>query len=309
MEGDRVRVLLVGGESAAVQCLNRLQLRDDTEVVAVVPADQPGNPLPKAALPAGIPVWPISSITGPDAGATIRSHRVDILLNVHSLHLLGEPAVTAPRMGAFNLHPGPLPEYAGLNPVSWAIFNSENGHGVTVHAMTDRTDAGPIAFERRFPISSSDTALTLSANCVTAGVELLDELIATVASGQPVPAREQDLSQRRYFQAGAPDDARINWRWHSDRIARLVRACAYAPFPSPGGQAWTMSDGARVEVLAVRLLGAAGGTPVKVLAYDGDSAVIAAGTGAVTVDRIRVGDERSSPRAAFRLGARVDQSE
>lgn len=307
MEGDRVRVLLVGGESAAVQCLKRLQSREDTQVAAVAPAAGPGNPLLKAAIAAGLPVWPIASITGTDAATSIRADRIDVLLNVHSLHLLPSATLQSPRIGAFNLHPGPLPEYAGLNPVSWAIFRGERTHGVTVHAMTDRTDAGPIAFERRFPIASDDTALTLSAKCVKAGVELLDELIATVASGQPVPAREQDLSQRRYFPAGAPDDARIDWRWHSDRIANLVRACTYAPFPSPWGQAWTTSDGARVEVLTVRLLGGETGTPGTVLAYDGDSAVIAAGTGAVTVDRIRIDGGQLSPHAVFRLGARVGQ--
>jgi methionyl-tRNA formyltransferase len=302
-------VLLVGGESVAVQCLTRLQTREDAEVVGVVPAAGSANPLPKAAFVAGIPTWPVSSVTGPDAGATIRSNDVDVLLNVHSLHLLPGAATAAPHVGAFNLHPGPLPEYAGLNPASWAIFNSEPMHGVTVHAMTDRTDAGPIAFEHRFPIEPDDTALTLSGKCVRAGLELLEELITTVAAGQPVPARHQDLSRRRYFPAGAPNEARIDWEWSSEQISNLVRACTYAPFPSPWGQAWTVSEGARVEVLGVRRLDQPGAAPAGiVLAYEGDSVIIASGTGALLVNRVRVDEERPPPRAVFRLGAVLTQS-
>ena len=73
----------------------------------------------------------------------MREQGVDLLLNVHSLYLIARrTVVAAPRIGSFNLHPGPLPEYAGLNTPSWAIYNGEREHGVTVHWMEPGVDTG-----------------------------------------------------------------------------------------------------------------------------------------------------------------------
>ena len=67
-------------------------------------------------------------------------------MNVHSLFLI-HPWSSAPTIGSFNLHPGPLPEYAGLNVPSWAIYEGEKrSHGVTVHWMDEGVDTGPIAW-------------------------------------------------------------------------------------------------------------------------------------------------------------------
>ena len=52
----------------------------------------------------------------------------------------------APRIGSFNLHPGPLPEYAGLNAPSWAIYHGEQEHRVTLHWLDAGIDTGPIAY-------------------------------------------------------------------------------------------------------------------------------------------------------------------
>ena len=55
----------------------------------------------------------------------IKKNDIDILINVHSNIIICNEVLTSPQIGSFNLHPGPLPEYAGLNPISWAIYNGE----------------------------------------------------------------------------------------------------------------------------------------------------------------------------------------
>ena len=47
------------------------------------------------------------------------------------------------------------PEYAGLNAPSWAIYNGEPAHGVTLHWMEAAIDTGPIAW-----IVSSSTRMS-----------------------------------------------------------------------------------------------------------------------------------------------------
>ena len=96
----------------------------------------------------------------------MRSEEIDLLLNVHSLYVIHADLVAAPRTGSFNLHPGPLPEYAGLNAPSWAIYHGESRHTVTVHWMEPGIDTGAIAYETSFEIAEDDTGLSLSARCV-----------------------------------------------------------------------------------------------------------------------------------------------
>ena len=76
------------------------------------------------------------------------------------------PAATKPRRlhapPVSNLHPGPLPQYAGLNVPSWAIYNGEVTHGVSLHRMDSGIDTGPIAYQASVLIGPRDTGLSLS---------------------------------------------------------------------------------------------------------------------------------------------------
>src|SRR5258705_11054187 len=73
---------------------------------------------------------------------------------------------------SLNLHPGLLPEYAGLHTHQWPIGNGEREFGVTVHRVEPQIDAGAIVGQVRFPISPEDTGLSLFSRCLTAGREL-----------------------------------------------------------------------------------------------------------------------------------------
>src|ERR1043165_3348965 len=95
----------------------------------------------------GFTVWPARNIKDPFFPAAVRAGRIDILINVHSLHIIPVEVLRAVRIGAFNMHPGPLPQYAGLNTVSWAIYEGETSYGVTVHWIAADVDAGNIAYK------------------------------------------------------------------------------------------------------------------------------------------------------------------
>jgi methionyl-tRNA formyltransferase len=132
----RPRVLLIGEESAGLRAL-RVLAQSNCEITAVMTSATDGNPGPAAIAAAakelGCTVWPARLVRDPEFADTIRSAQVDIILNVHSLYIIPAAVLQAARIGAFNMHPGPLPQYAGLNAVSWAIYLGETTHGVTVH--------------------------------------------------------------------------------------------------------------------------------------------------------------------------------
>jgi UDP-4-amino-4-deoxy-L-arabinose formyltransferase/UDP-glucuronic acid dehydrogenase (UDP-4-keto-hexauronic acid decarboxylating) len=187
----------------------------------------------------------------------IREQGVDLLLNIHSLYLIHGDVLAAPRVGSFNLHPGPLPHYAGLNAPSWAIYNGESRHAVTVHWMEPGVDTGAIAYETWFDLTESDTGLSVSIRCAREGVALMEQLVEVAAENPAaIPRREQDLSKRRYYRRGeVPDDGRITWEHPARLIVNLVRASDYFPFPSPWGSPTTRLAGDELGVLKASLTG------------------------------------------------------
>ena len=77
---------------------------------------------------------------------------IDLILNIFSFEIIPSDIIDIPKVGLFNLHPGKLPEYSGLNPISWSILNGEKHHYVTLHWITKKIDAGPIAYSEFFKI-------------------------------------------------------------------------------------------------------------------------------------------------------------
>ena len=64
------------------------------------------------------------------------------------------------RYGAFNFHPGP-PEYPGWAPAHFALYERAERFGVTLHAMSEHVDAGPIFDIELFPVAARTTVLEL----------------------------------------------------------------------------------------------------------------------------------------------------
>src|SRR2546425_736385 len=248
-----MNVLLAAEEGAGV-CALRAVLRGGHELVAVLTSAAgphgSGSAVRAAAARLGYRIWPAEWVKDPELAARIRAEGVDVLLNVHSLFLIQPEVLAAPRRGAYNMHPGPLPEYAGLNAVSWALYQNESKHGVTIHRMVPRVDAGPIAYTASFPVGEEDTALTVSVKCVESGLVLLDRLLVDLATNPPtVPEIPQDLTRRRYYGRAVPNGGWLEWSRPAREVVNFVRACDYEPFASPWGRPRAWLGGRELAIL------------------------------------------------------------
>lgn len=253
-----LRVLLVAEESAGLQTLNNL-LKSPHELVGVLasPTHQSkAATVWNTARKHGIETVPAENVRDPGFAQRVVELNIDVLLNVHSLYVIKGSIISACRLGAFNMHPGPLPHYAGLNVPSWAIYNGETEHAVTIHEMTPEIDAGTIACEARFPIEPNDTGFSLMAKCIRAGVPLIDNLLDAAAQGaHAIPRIEQDLSRRRYFGRKAPNAGQIEWDWSAADVVNHVRASDYSPFVSPWGVPVSRLGGSTVGILKAERMG------------------------------------------------------
>ena len=285
-----MRIALVAEEAAGAQALRRMLASD--HVVPLVLAS-PGltgtGPIGSLASQAGAEVLDPQVVRTRAFADLLQDHGIDALLNVHSLFIIHPSAIDAVGGRAFNLHPGPLPEYAGLNTVSWAIYEGAAEYGTTLHWLAADIDTGPIAYAARFPLEASMTAGRLMNRSVQHGMALLDALLAQLSRDpRGVPRLPQDASRRRYYGKAIPHDGRVEWtRDAAERIERMVRACNYAPFPSPWGTTTAMLGGREVALTHVHVIDVDAIDP-GLVRIDGDSLLVATVRGWLAIDQARV---------------------
>jgi methionyl-tRNA formyltransferase len=289
-----MNIVLVAEESAGIQTLRAL-CQTEHRIVAVLASPSKrslsGANVFLAASRLGLPVWPVDLVKDAALAERLRAEQVDLILNVHSLHIIHDEILRAPSLGAFNLHPGPLPRYAGLNAVSWAIYRGESLHGVTLHKMSPEIDAGPIVYQSPFPICEEDTALSLSAKCVNEGLLLIQKLLHVVAKGTPLPLTPQNLNEREYFGRQVPENGRLTWDLPSTQILNFVRACDFFPFHSPWGYPITELGTTNVGIVKARRTGIqCKATPGTVGDSSEQGASVASGDEWILVTKIKVGE-------------------
>lgn len=280
-----MRVALLCEEGTGARAL-QLLARSRHQVAAVLTS--PGSPVWTLAQKLGLSPIAASRVREPGFAAELADVRVELLLNVHSLYIIPEAVLRVPLHGAYNLHPGPLPEYAGLNAPSWAIYNGETTHAVTLHWMDAAIDAGPIAWSQTFELSDHDTGLSVSGKCVRAGIPLIVKLVETALQDPAlIPRVPQVRQRRRYLAAGPPEGGSLDWTRPAAEISRFVRAADYAPFVSPWGHPVGTLDGRRVGIARVKLTGTpAEGSPGEVREVTDAGAVVSAADELVVVERI-----------------------
>ena len=302
-----MRILLAAEEAAGLQVLRMLANGEDT-VAGVLTSGKSAGGMTNVgdfAERLGFPVYPAETVQDPEPLADLDD--IDLLLNVHSLYRIDPSLIDLPIIGAFNLHPGPLPTYSGLNAPSWALYLGETTHAVTLHWIVADIDAGPIAYTSEFPITPEDTGLTVARRCVTDGIPLVQRLLEQARSDPGgVPAIPQSEEGRQvFYRSQVPNGGRIDWTASAEAVSRLVRACDYYPLPSPWGSAWTLLGDVRHEVRKVRTDTAeSDALPGTIFNVDETGAWVAAGSGSVVVEKTLTGGKSTDAAGQFEAGQR-----
>jgi methionyl-tRNA formyltransferase len=304
----QLTVAIVAEQAAGVRAVQLVADRGHRiAAVFTTPISRPGlASLADRSRSLGVTVCDGAKVRHAATADWLRIQGVQLLLNVHSLHVLDARVLEAPSLGAYNLHPGPLPERAGLNAPSWALYEGAESHGVTLHRMTPQIDAGAIAFADTFQLREEDTGLTVTMQCVRRGIRLIEQLLEAAENGGPIPARPQDLARRRWYPSGPPEGGRVNWGNPARKIADFVRACDYRPFPSPWGFARCSADAGELGIVEVQTVDEPATAPVgTVERADGRAVMVAAGDALVRVDRIEIAGEVRPAAETLRTGTRM----
>ncbi|MGH7779645.1 MAG: formyltransferase [Candidatus Binataceae bacterium] len=221
----------------------------------------------------------------PEWSARIAAMRPAVIYSFSYRHLIAEQVLALAKMGAYNLHPSPLPRYRGRAPVNWMLVNGEREAGVTLHHMVARADAGDIVAQKTVAIDDADTALTLYRKLVPLGAAIVRQYHPRIVAGT-APRVAQDLAAGSYFGRRRPEDGKIDWRWPARRIVNLIRAVTH---PYPG--AFCYLGDRKLFIWQARVASESGsrGEPGEIAGEDAGGALeVAAGEGSVLVIRAQI---------------------
>ena len=120
--------------------------------------------------------------------------------------ILKEPLFGIPRLGSINLHKGKLPDYRGMPPAFWEVYNDADEVGCTVHRIDTRLDTGPILLQSTVPRPPHATVGSLQLMLDELGVDLVRDALRMLDEGraefQPQPPGGQTYRRPTLKQLG-----------------------------------------------------------------------------------------------------------
>jgi peptidoglycan/xylan/chitin deacetylase (PgdA/CDA1 family) len=111
--------------------------------------------------------------------------------------ILRRSLFSIPRLGTLNLHKGKLPEYRGMPPAFWELWNDENSVGCSIHWVDDKLDTGALVKQHIVAREKFSTVRGLQLALDEVGVSLMRNAVMDVLQGS-VSSLEQAHGGKTY---------------------------------------------------------------------------------------------------------------
>ncbi|MEI7703979.1 MAG: polysaccharide deacetylase family protein [Deltaproteobacteria bacterium] len=153
-----------------------------------VPAEHPGGDYTSEALAArtNIRILRVPDIHGQASLDAIREFDPDLGLAI-SAPILRPPVFTSPRRGSLTLHKGKAPDYRGMPPAFWELWNDEKEVGCTIQVVAEKLDAGDIVGRGSVPCGPHSTVRGITLRLDEVGVDLMRDAVRDTLAGTSHP--------------------------------------------------------------------------------------------------------------------------
>lgn len=146
-----------------------------------------------------VPVEIVTGVNDDRTRARLAALAPDILIVARFSYLFDAETLALPCFGMLNVHPGRLPEYAGLHAPLRAVIDGAAAFGCSVHWIAAGIDDGPLLAVHDQPIDPTRSLLAQVGALYPLAIPTLLAVLADCATGRRPPGQAQDLSRRRYY--------------------------------------------------------------------------------------------------------------
>lgn len=131
----------------------------------------------------GIPIVVTRQVNDTQGQRFVEDAAPDLLVSAFFNQRIEAPLANWPRQGAVNIHPSPLPDFRGVDPVFHATLQRSAGFGVSVHRITAEFDAGAILAAETRVAETDSSVWWRSARLYDRGAELLVRALDRIKAG------------------------------------------------------------------------------------------------------------------------------
>ena len=223
----------------------------------------------------------------------------DLLLTIGYGVILPTSVISLPTHGSINLHFSLLPRWRGAAPVQRAIEAGDSVSGVTVFALDEGMDTGPIYLEKRFALDADITSDELLNELADLGVEAVSQTLTLIEQGVRPHAQSSEGAIRAM--KISKGDAQIDWNQSAEVISQKIRA-----FTSNPG-AWTNFRESTLKVFTPTISDFP--LPPGELLLKEKKLYIGTSTFAIEIGEVQPSGKALMPASSWVNGVRLDSGE
>lgn len=148
------------------------------------PPPAPGSQFTAAALRSrpNVQVLEVADIHSADTFQAVHAFAPDLGLSL-AAPILRRSLFALARLGTVNLHKGKLPDYRGMPPAFWELWNDEETVGCTVHRVAEQLDVGDVVCATEVARERFSTVRGLQLRLDEIGVDLMREAVTEILDG------------------------------------------------------------------------------------------------------------------------------
>ena len=304
------RIVFMGSPDFALPTLRLLAAHYRLAGVVTQPDKPAGRgrvltspPVKLLAQELGLPVIQPVRLREPEALAQLQAWQPDLIVVAAFGQILRPAVLDLPRFGCLNIHASLLPRWRGAAPIQAAILHGDTETGVTIMRMDSGVDTGTVLSQRAIPISTDDTAGSLSIKLAVLGAQLLIDTLPGYLNGTILP-QPQAQAQPTHAPMLKKEDGQLNFTQPAESLARRVRA--FNPWPGT----YILWEGQILKVHRAHAVGVAPRsapaptpTPGARLVHQGLPA-IATASGLLVLDEVQPAGKKLMPGKVFFQGAK-----
>ena len=241
-----MRVVFFGTPDFAVPSLEAVAREHEIALVVAQP-DRPSGrgmklhkpPVAERAMALGLPLAQPSKIRTEEFLQSIAALKPDLGVVVAYGRILPKSLLDIPLHGFINVHGSILPKYRGAAPMQRAIEAGEKVTGVSIMAVEEELDSGPVYAIEEVTIGPDDRLPLVAGRIASAGARALTRVLREMP--EPVP---QDHAAATYAAKIEKEEGLITFREPAAVIYNRFRA--FDPWPGiffvSGGETVKITD-------------------------------------------------------------------
>lgn len=231
-----MKIVYIGTVDFSYHCLCEV-IKNQGDIVGIITSksDKINNDycdLTPIAIQYDIPIHYCKNINNFETIQWIKDRGPDIIFCWGWSQLIKSELLSLAPMGVVGVHPALLPQNRGRHPLIWALVLGLKESGLTFFFMDEGADSGTILSQKKFKITTDDTANMLYKKIKQLATGQIATLLPQLISQNYRPII-QDSKKANYWRKRTVSDGIIDWRMNDKAVLNLIRALTK---PYPGAQ-------------------------------------------------------------------------